>query len=350
MSMPNLPKLPKLTSKQTRLVIRVLVAVLLVLALLAGALYAFVQVKLGAIQRVSSDAGDDGDSSTSAVSSWEPTDWADAGIATSVDGVVNVLLVGQDTRTGERSNSDTMILLSINKNTNQISMVSLMRDIYVQIPGYENNKLNAAYLLGGFDLLSETISTNFGVVVDYNVEVDFEGFKDIVDTLGGIDVEMYQEEADYINGKLDQDTLTAGVNHLSGEEALWYARTRKVGSADFERTERQREVLELIYEDLKDASWFKLLQVYDSVADNVTTDMTNNQILNIAFSAYSMGQNELNSYRLPIDGTWHSEDSVGSVSDPLVIDDWEANQQALWNYLYGEDSAAEADTSAEASE
>lgn len=187
------------------------------------------------------------------------------------------------------------------------------------------------------------------MAIDYNVEVDFEGFKDIVNTLGGIDVEMYQEEADYINGKLKQDTLVEGVNHLTGEEALWYARTRKVGNADFERTERQREVLEIIYENLKDASWLKLLQVYDSVADNVTTDMNNNQILNIAFSAYSMGQNELNSYRLPVDGTWHSEDAVGNVADPLVIDDWEANQQALWNYLYGEDGEADADGSAEAS-
>ncbi|MCD8007728.1 MAG: LCP family protein [Clostridiales bacterium] len=344
MSSPNVP------SNKTKLVLRVLLAILLVLALLVGAVYAFVQVKLGAINRVTSGGDSDADSSTSAFSSWEPTEWAEAGIATSVEGVVNILLVGQDSRDGERSNSDTMIVLSINQNTSQIAMVSLMRDIYVQIPGYENNKLNAAYLLGGFDLLDETIAVNFGVVMDYNVEVDFEGFKDIVDTLGGIDVEMYQEEADYINGKLKQDTLTEGVNHLTGEEALWYARTRKVGNADFERTERQREVLEIIYEDLKGASWLKLLQVYDSVADNVTTDMTNNQILNIAFSAYSMGQNELNSYRLPVDGTWHSEDSVGSVVDPLIIDDWEANQQALWSYLYGEDSGTDADSSAEASE
>ncbi|MCD7843531.1 MAG: LCP family protein [Clostridiales bacterium] len=178
MSSSNVP------SNKTKLIIRVLLVILLVLVLLVGALYVFIQVKLGAINRFSSDT-DGGDASVSAISSWEPTDWADAGIATSVDGVANVLLVGQDSRDGERSNSDTMIILSINKNTNQISMVSLMRDIYVQIPGYENNKLNSAYLLGGCDLLDETISVNFGIVIDYNVELDFDGFKDIVDTLGG---------------------------------------------------------------------------------------------------------------------------------------------------------------------
>lgn len=201
--MPFFMSIPNVPSKKNKRIIRVLLVVLLAVVMLAGALCVFVQVKLGAIQRVSSGGDEEVDSSTSAVSSWEPTEWADAGIATSVDGVVNVLLVGQDSRDGERSNSDTMIIFSINRNTNQISMVSLMRDIYVQIPGYENNKLNAAYLLGGFDLLDETISTNFGVVIDYNVEVDFEGFKDIVDTLGGHrrgDVpggsRLYQREAE----------------------------------------------------------------------------------------------------------------------------------------------------------
>lgn len=147
--MPFFMSIPKVPSNKTRFALRVLVIVLLVLVLLAGALYVFIQVKLGAINRVNSGGDGGADSCASAFSSREPTEWAEAGIATSVEGVVNVLLVGQDSRDGERSNSDTMIILSINRNLNQISMVSLMRDIYVQIPGYENNKLNAAYLLGG---------------------------------------------------------------------------------------------------------------------------------------------------------------------------------------------------------
>lgn len=93
-----------------------------------------------------------------------------------MDGVVNVLLVGQDTRKAEeRARSDSMILLSVNKNTNQLTMISLMRDLYVQIPGYSDNKLNAAYAFGGFELLDETIATNFGIAVDYNVEAQLQG-------------------------------------------------------------------------------------------------------------------------------------------------------------------------------
>ncbi|MCD8190804.1 MAG: LCP family protein [Clostridiales bacterium] len=323
-------------------VLRVLLIVLLVLVLIAGGLFIFIQVKLGAINRVFST--DYGDESTD-ITEIEAVDWGEAGVATSVDGVVNVLLVGQDTRTGERERSDTMIILSINKNTQQITMVSLMRDLYVQIPGYSNNRLNAAYQYGGFELLDATIEENFAIVIDYNVEVDFEGFEDIIETLGGIDVELTEAEAEYINGKMDQDTLTEGVNHLTGEEALWYVRTRKVGNSDFERTERQRRVLEIIYEDLMDASWLKLLKVYDSVADNITTDMTNTQIISIAYSAYTMDLSEMNSYRIPADGTYYNA-ILGAGMEVLIPNDWDETRALLWDYLYSdpeEETEAETD-------
>ncbi|MCD7886503.1 MAG: LCP family protein [Clostridiales bacterium] len=313
-------------------VLRILLIVLLVLVVIAGGLFIFIQVKLGAIGRVfSSNYGDE----STDITQIEAVDWGEAGVATSVDGVVNVLLVGQDTRTGERERSDTMIILSINKNTEQITMVSLMRDLYVQIPGYSNNRLNAAYQLGGFDLLDETIETNFAIVIDYNVEVDFEGFENIIETLGGIDVELTEAEAEYINGKLKQDTLVEGVNHLSGEEALWYCRTRKVGNSDFERTERQRRVLEIIFEDLKDASWLKLLKAYDSVASSITTDMNNTQIISIAYSAYTMDLSEMNSYRIPADNTYYNA-TLSAGMEVLIPNDWDETRALLWDYLYSD--------------
>ncbi|MCD8146342.1 MAG: LCP family protein [Clostridiales bacterium] len=322
-------------------VLKVLLIVLVVLLLIAGGLFIFIQVKLGAISRVfSSDYADE----STDITQIEAVDRGEAGVATSVDGVVNVLLVGQDTRTGERERSDTMIILSINKNTEQITMVSLMRDLYVQIPGYSNNRLNAAYQYGGFDLLDATIEENFAIVIDYNVEVDFEGFEDIIETLGGIDVELTAAEAEYINGKLKQDTLVEGVNHLTGEEALWYCRTRKVGNADFERTERQRRVLEIIYEDLKDASWLKLLKVYDSVADNITTDMNNTQIISIAYSAYTMGKSEMNSYRIPADNMYYNA-TLGTGMEVLIPNDWDETRALLWDYLYSDlEEETESDT------
>lgn len=326
-----------------RQILRVLLSILLVLLLLAGGLFLFIQVKLGQINRIF--PGQPGSSSSE---NWEEQDWDQAGIATSVKGVANVLLVGQDTRSGERERSDSMIIISVNKNTDQITMVSLMRDLYVDIPGYGMCKLNAAYQFGGFELLDQTIAENLGVFIDYNVEVDFSGFKDIVNTLGGIDVELNAEEAEYLNGGGVRWTngrvhdVQEGWNHLDGEAALDYARMRHVGNADFDRTNRQRVVLNTIFDELKDANWFKLLEVYDSVAANITTDMNNTQILNIAFSAYSMKKQELNSYRIPADNMY-TDSYIDGWGEVLEVNDWDATRELLWDYLYSTDGGVSAD-------
>lgn len=334
-------KREKIMQKSDQL-LRVLLIVLLALVLIAGALYLFVQVKLGAIGRLKPE--DYADASAGETGMDVAVDWGTAKVATSVDGVVNVLLVGQDSRTGQRERSDTMILFSINKNSNEMTMVSLMRDLYVQIPGYGGHKLNAAYQFGGFDLLDQTISENFGVVVDYNVEVDFTGFKDIVDSLGGVDVELNEEEVAYLTGGGAQYThgrtydVEVGVNHLNGKAALDYARARHVeGAADFGRTQRQRKLLKTVYQSLKGASWLKLLNVYDSVADNITTDMNNTQILSIAFSAYTMGKKDINSYRIPASGMYYGADFGGELNSMLVPNDWDETRQLLQDYLYSDD-------------
>lgn len=173
--------------------LRVLLIILAILLAVCVAVYAFGQWELGKIGRlgITKFTGENFEQDGSGADTIEAVDWGKADIATSVDGVVNVLLVGQDTRNPEqRARSDSMIVLSVNKNTNQLTMVSLMRDLYVKIPGYSDNKLNAAYAFGGFELLDETIATNFGIAIDYNVEINFNGFKDIIDTVDGIDVEL----------------------------------------------------------------------------------------------------------------------------------------------------------------
>lgn len=321
-------------------VLMVLLIVLLCLCLVAGGLFAFVQLKLGQINRITPTefTEEDFDADTSAPDTIDEIDWGDPGVATSVDGVVNILLVGQDTRVeGERARSDSMIVLSVNQNTKQLSMVSLMRDLYVQIPGYSNNKLNAAFQFGGFELLDQTIETNFGILIDYNVEVDFSGFKEIVDTVGGVDINLYQEEADYLNAGSDWG-LTSGYNHLNGEQALAYARTRYVGRYDFERTQRQRTVIQAIYAQLRQQGWGELLQVYDSCAKCVSTDMTNGQILGIAFTAYSMGIDTINTFRLPEDDKY--SDEIVNGMDVLVSTDWDELRESLREFLYGDPSAA----------
>ena len=106
------------------------------------------------------------------------------------DNIVNILLIGQDTRTGVRSRSDSMILVTFNKDRDTITMTSFMRDLYVSIPGYKNSRINAAYSYGGMQLLDATLEQNFGIHVDGNVEVDFTQFADIIDLLGGVEMEL----------------------------------------------------------------------------------------------------------------------------------------------------------------
>lgn len=110
------------------------------------------------------------------------------------------------------------------------------------MPGYMDNRINAAYSLGGMDLLAETVEHNFSISIEGCAEVDFSGFKDIIDTIGGVDIELNKGEAYHISN-LSGLNFTEGVNHLSGSEALDYSRIRYLGNADYERTERQRNVL-----------------------------------------------------------------------------------------------------------
>ena len=146
-----------------------------------------------------------------------------------------------------------------------------MRDIFVSIPGYDDNKLNAAYAFGGAKLACETLELNFGIRIDNYLIVDFNSFTDIVDSLGGIDLELTYNEITYINWQsyrnhqtedenelkadeytyyLDRDGYEVALVHVNGRQALWYARDRDSAGSDFDRTQRQRIVINTIFNKL----------------------------------------------------------------------------------------------------
>lgn len=197
----------------------------------------------------------------------------------SEDHITNILLIGQDRRPGEgRSRSDTMILVSFNQKTDNITMISFLRDNYVQMPGdYYDNRLNVAYALGGMEMLDETLELNFGVQIDANVEVDFEGFEEVIDILGGVDVNLTSDETWYLYNRCGWD-LPTGPNHLDGEQALEYARIRKVDS-DFGRTSRQRTILTTLLDSVRDISLAQALTLADKIIPYITTDMSNAEII-----------------------------------------------------------------------
>lgn len=248
-------------------------------------------------------------------------------IATS-ENMVHVLLIGQDRRPGEsRARSDSMILVSVNKSEKTITMTSFLRDLYVKIPGYGSNRLNAAYSWGGMELLNATLEQNFGVVVDGNIEVDFNQFAEIVDLLGGVDMELRYDEANLINTEVG-GSLTKGMNHLNGEQTLTYARIRKLdANRDFSRTERQRKVLTVLVEQVKDSSLLTLLDLVNEVLPMVTTDMSNTQILGYATDLFPLLSGaSIVSQRIPADGAYQGV-SIKGMS--VLAADMDAARQLL---------------------
>ena len=225
--------------------------------------------------------------------------------------IVNILLIGQDARGKERARSDSMILCTFNKDTNTITMTSFLRDLYVKIPGYYNNRINAAYPAGGMSLLNETLDYNFGVEVDGNVEVNFAHFSEVIDVLGGVDIELTSAEANYINNSLAQEgirsSLIQGMQHLDGKQALWYSRTRKVGgNGDFGRTERQRKVLNSLIEKFRSADLNTMLDLLDEILPMITTDLSNAEIISLATELFPMLLDcTIVSQRVPADGEYH---------------------------------------------
>lgn len=229
--------------------------------------------------------------------------------------VINLLLIGQDRRTQDgRSRSDTIIMVTVNKPAKTLTLTSFMRDLYVQIPGRHDNRINVPYLLGGEKLLDACIQQNFGVTVDGNVVVDFYGFIDIVDLMGGIEIELSAAEAEYMNknfswdvddGEDDNWNLTEGVNQLNGTQALSYARMRKVGNSDYRRTERQRLVVTKLIEKAQDLSVAELNMLLQHALPMITTDLDNAQILAYALEIFPLlPELQINTLRIPVDGSY----------------------------------------------
>jgi LCP family protein required for cell wall assembly len=253
-----------------------------------------------------------------------------------VDGVINIMLVGEDRRPGEdRQRSDSMILCSFDTNTNALNMISFLRDTYVVIPNHNGNKLNAPYQWGGVGLLDKTMALNFGIHVDANVVVNFEGFKKIIDMLGGVDISLTLEEADHLN-KLHGWSLTAGMQHLNGKEALAYSRIRKI-DWDIRRTQRQRNVLMALINNFKNQDIGTMTAIATNIVQSgfIETDMSSSELLGYITKLFPMlSSAKINNYHIPATNTF-TDMSVGNLVDVKVCD-LEANR-AILRKIFGVD-------------
>lgn len=221
------------------------------------------------------------------------------------DEIVNILLIGQDTRGKSRARSDSMILCTFNREKNTITLTSFMRDLYVKIPGYKSNRINAAYYYGGMQLLNDTLYENFGVEVDGNVEVDFSRFKDVIDILGGVTLELTSAEVAFVNPRAKGEPLSEGVNLLNGSQALWYARNRNDVNGDFSRTNRQRKLINALIEEYKSKKLTEMLGILSDILPLITTDMSRSDITSYAVKLFPMLETaEIKTQGIPASGAY----------------------------------------------
>lgn len=224
------------------------------------------------------------------------------------NGQVNILLLGSDQRPNEGGfRTDVILLLTINSEEESVSLTSFPRDLYVYIPGWRMDRINAAQVRGGFELTAQTLDYNFGVRPDFYVFINFNGFMNLIDALGGITVNVGRTLTDQREGPGDF-TVPAGSVTMDGETALWYVRSRGT-SSDFDRTRRQQEVLLALFSRLLSLNALtKAPQLYDQFKQTIETNMGIAEILpfvplaatvngNGQIHRYAIGPSDVESYR-----------------------------------------------------
>lgn len=252
--------------------------------------------------------------------------------------ITNIMVVGQATREGEDYRlSDSNILVSINREAKTVTLTSILRDLCVRIPAYEGqkggyNRINVVYHLGSYytgqkidsmKMMEMCIEQNFGVKVDHTIEIDFTIFEQVVDLLGGVEVELTEEEKKFmkLNYYMHEPImdLQTGTNVLDGYSALCYARLRKVGNGDWDRTARQRMIITQLLERLSKMGIMDIHNLFQQVLPNIVTDMSNEEITNYAFEFIPMLAGlEVKSQTIPFENTWWST-NMGSEEVPNYV-------------------------------
>jgi len=248
-------------------------------------------------------------------------------------GVTNILLLGIDDDGSSGSRSDTIMIASVDSGSGTIRLCSILRDCYVSIPGRGQNRINSAYAHGGAQLAVETVESNFRVRIDHCATIDMAALVDVVDAMGGVEIELTAAEANQVNlhshcGK----TTSEGLQLLNGKQAVTYAQIRKIDS-DFKRTQRQRTLINAILTKAKSLGIGELLSVAKAIAPNVATDMSSMEVATIMLRALPALSGEMEQMTIPADGKYKGVTIKGMSVLKL---DLQANVELLHEYLYGD--------------
>lgn len=262
------------------------------------------------------------------------------------DGVYNILLLGVEAigNNGVASGrTDSIMIATINTRQKTLGLTSIMRDSYVTIPGYYDTRINSAFGKGGIELLYETIAYNYNLRLDGSAIVSFETFQKVIDDLGGVDIEITPDEAQYLNttnyvSKKSNRTLKPGVNHMNGNQALGYARVRKKSTLDGSnndegRTSRHRRVMAAIFKEMKRSNPVTLVKLLDTVFSQIQTDVKKDNASSYLAEVLELSLDgvTLDNLRLPVDGTY---EYTYRNKAAVVVFDFAANKEALANFVF----------------
>jgi len=263
-------------------------------------------------------------------------------IKAAVNPPINLALFAVDRRQdGDKANSDVIMVISIDQQTGKMKMSSIMRDTYVNIDGHGMDKINAAYAFGGPQLAIKTINQNFDLDIKDYVNVDFYSAAKIVDALGGVEVNVKQPELSFLNNYLDEVAIyekipavhvnNAGMQKLTGRQAVAYTRIRGVGNGDYERTERQRSVLVALFNKMK-SSGPELFPVFASqILPNLETSMPPMTLMTFGGSVLNSKNKVIDQARFPLDGQ-----SAGKRINNIwyLTTDLKVTTNSIHNFIY----------------
>ncbi|MHC1685678.1 MAG: LCP family protein [Clostridiaceae bacterium] len=261
------------------------------------------------------------------------------------DDVINIALYGLDSRAenNDGSRSDSIMVLTIDKTKNKIKISSIVRDTYVNIPGRGMDKINHAYAFGGPELAISTINNNFGLAIQDFVTVDFFGLAKVVDSIGGVQLDIQSDEIQHMNKYIDEISSLEGVNadyitnsgkqNVSGIQAVAYARVRYTAGGDFKRAERQRVLLMTIFEKIKTMNKTQYIDVINQLLPNVKTNMSSTNLISLAVDVLSSGNSTIEQMKFPLD-----KNSGGQTINGVYyyVTDLDESKKALQDYIYND--------------
>lgn len=239
--------------------------------------------------------------------------------------VTSILLLGLDR---EEHATDVNMVLTLDDDNKEIRLLSILRDSYIYYGEDKTNKLNYAINYGGVTNSIKTVNENYGTEIRDYMLIDFDGVMNLVDAMGGVNVNLTSEEIPYIS---PNKNLKSGNNVLSGKQALSYSRIRRIGT-DFQRTQRQRNVINAMYSKVKSLSLGEMNKLLDVALNNVETSLSYGEILSLGQKIISYGGKEIKQGRVPIDGTWHD----GNEATYYLMWDKEPNLKYIRDFIYGE--------------